>query len=307
MLTGAPPFLSEGFGDVLLMHLTQPPRPLRELQPAIPPSLEQLVLHALEKEPERRLASMDELLRGLLGPAARTTVRHGVDPSDPQYAETDVIPRLRAGSSQRRTTFSSTASQVMGDTERLSVRRRRLAVGAVVAAAVAVAGITALTARRGDTSGISLARPPETKLSAGAVQAPTPSAAQAAIPAPDPVVPASPPPAAPPRATAEIDQAPAADPPTLTPRRAGAGKPTKGRFRKPAAAAAQAAEVRSGAAAPRPAAPLLEFAPLPDKPAGPATTPAPAASPPAPSPAASRATVPVAGAPAKPRLSTDKW
>ena len=159
MLTGAPPFLSEGFGDVLLMHLTQPPRPPRELQPAIPPSLEQLVLHALEKEPERRLASMDELLRGLIGPAARTTVRHGVDPSDPQYAETDVIPRLRAGSSgARRTTFSSTASQVMGDTERLSVRRRRLAVGAVVAAAVAVAGITALTARRGDTSA-SLAGP----------------------------------------------------------------------------------------------------------------------------------------------------
>ncbi len=159
MLTGAPPFLSEGFGDVLLMHLTQPPRPLRELQPAIPPSLEQLVLHALEKEPERRLASMDDLLRGLLGPAARTTVRHGVDPSDPQYAETDVIPRLRGGSSARGTTFSSTASQLMGDTERLSVRRRRLAVGAVVAAAIAVAGITALTARRGDTSGVSLARP----------------------------------------------------------------------------------------------------------------------------------------------------
>ena len=130
MLTGAPPFLSEGFGDVLLMHLTQPPRPPREIDPTIPPSLEKLVLQALEKEPERRLADMGELLHGLIGPAARTTVRQGVDPNDPQYAETDVIPRLRAGSSgARRTTFSSTASQLMGDTERLSVRRKRLAVG----------------------------------------------------------------------------------------------------------------------------------------------------------------------------------
>ena len=100
-------------------------------------------------------------------------------PTDPQYAETDVIPRLRPGSSgARRTTFSSTASQLMGDTERVSVRRRRMAVGTVVAAAVAVAGIAALTAGRAGAppdQPVSLARPPETKLSAGAVQPAAPA------------------------------------------------------------------------------------------------------------------------------------
>jgi serine/threonine-protein kinase len=250
MLTGAPPFLSEGFGDVLLMHLTQPPRPPREIDPTIPPSLEKLVLQALEKEPELRLADMGELLHGLIGPAARTTVRQGVDPSDPQYAETDVIPRLRAGSSGAgRTTFSSTASQLMGDTERLSVRRKRLAVGLVVAGVVAVAGVAALSGGRPGAPPTSLARPAETKLSA-AVQPPTPApepVAPAVTPPPSAVTPEpataadDPPPADPPRATAENDLAPAAAPPASTPRRNSAGKPIRGRARKSAAAAVQAA------------------------------------------------------------------
>jgi serine/threonine protein kinase len=327
MLTGTPPFLSEGFGDVLLMHLTQPPRPPREIEPSVPHSLEQLVLHALEKEPERRLASMEELLRGLLGPAARTTVRHGEAAADPQYAETDVIPRLRAGSSSaRRTTFSSTASQLMEDTERVSVRRRRMAVGAVVAVAVAVAGIAALTGGRTDAppvEPVSVARPPGSKLSAGAVQATAPATdpvAPAVVPAPapgpasqatPPPAAPSPPPAVPPRATAEADLAPAADPPTPTLRRPGAGKPTRGRARKISAQgaagtqAAPATGVRPGDALRAPV--VSEFAPLPDKPAGPATAPAPPATTPAPAAGPPRAAHPSANQPAKPRLSTDKW
>jgi serine/threonine protein kinase len=292
MLTGAPPFLSEGFGDVLLMHLTQAPRPPREIDPTIPPSLEKLVLQALEKEPERRLADMGELLHGLIGPAARTTVRQGVDPSDPQYAETDVIPRLRAGSSGAgRTTFSSTASQLMGDTERLSVRRRRMVVGAVVAAGVAIAGIAALGGRdQAPEPGPAVARPAQTK-SAGVVQALPPTPA----PVPDP------PPAAPPRAVAVADQTPAADPPAPTPRRTGPGKSTRGRSRKAPAAAVRA---------PGPA-PTSEFSLLPDHPtrptpaAAPTTAPPPPASPPA--VAAPARPLPAASAPAKPRLSTDKW
>jgi serine/threonine protein kinase len=325
MLTGAPPFLSEGFGDVLLMHLTQPPKPPREIEPKIPPSLEKLVLHALEKEPERRLADMGELLHGLIGPAARTTVREGIDPNDPQYAETDVIPRLRAGSSgARRTTFSSTASQVMGDTERLSARRKRLAFGLVAAGALAVIGVAALSGGRPEAPAASAAAQPPTPAPEPAVPSvPTPAAnTEPAIPPPGNPEPttanpepataaASEPPAVPPRAAAEIDPTPAAAPPaSSTPRRQNAGKQIRGgRPRKPSGTAPAVGGLPPPA--PRPAAAASEFAPLPDKPAapGPATMPAP---PPAttPPPAPTRTAVPAAhapSAPSKPKLSTDKW
>ena len=56
MLTGRLPFLSDD-GDpmaVVAMHLTQEPRPPRELAPGIPPAVEELVLAALAKDWQER-------------------------------------------------------------------------------------------------------------------------------------------------------------------------------------------------------------------------------------------------------------
>jgi hypothetical protein len=65
MLTGLPPF--SGDDDVQLMYqqLHERPPPLRSLRPDAPAALEAVLLRALEKDPERRYASMPELARAL--------------------------------------------------------------------------------------------------------------------------------------------------------------------------------------------------------------------------------------------------
>ena len=36
MVCGSPPFLSEGLGDMLMMHMSQPPAPPRTVNPDVP-------------------------------------------------------------------------------------------------------------------------------------------------------------------------------------------------------------------------------------------------------------------------------
>jgi len=68
MLTGRVPFPGEGFGEVLVRHVREPPPLPSRLNPAVPPALEKIVLHALAKKPEFRFASMDEFRGALRDP-----------------------------------------------------------------------------------------------------------------------------------------------------------------------------------------------------------------------------------------------
>ena len=64
MLAGRPPFDASG-GNPLrmaLMHLSESPRPLREVAPELPGAVEEVVLQALEKKPQKR-PSAHELSR----------------------------------------------------------------------------------------------------------------------------------------------------------------------------------------------------------------------------------------------------
>jgi TPR repeat protein/tRNA A-37 threonylcarbamoyl transferase component Bud32 len=61
MLCGAPPFVAEGFGDLITMHLRVPPEPPRTHNPAISATLEAAILRALAKKPEDRFATVQEL------------------------------------------------------------------------------------------------------------------------------------------------------------------------------------------------------------------------------------------------------
>lgn len=65
LLTGRCPFSAELATDMLRQHLTQAPRPLRELNPSIPPQLEVALMQALEKDPQRRYQSASDFLRVL--------------------------------------------------------------------------------------------------------------------------------------------------------------------------------------------------------------------------------------------------
>ncbi len=61
MLTGEPPFDGGNYFQLLWKHGNEPPAPLRERNPEIPPALEAVTLKALAKEPADRFQTMAEL------------------------------------------------------------------------------------------------------------------------------------------------------------------------------------------------------------------------------------------------------
>jgi len=65
MLTGKLPWSGDSAPEVMHAKLEEDPVPLRELRPEIPPALEEVVLHALERRPERRPESALELREAL--------------------------------------------------------------------------------------------------------------------------------------------------------------------------------------------------------------------------------------------------
>ena len=65
MLTGQLPWSGDSAQQVMHAKLEEYPTPPRELRPEIPPALEEVVLHALERRPERRPESALELREAL--------------------------------------------------------------------------------------------------------------------------------------------------------------------------------------------------------------------------------------------------
>jgi len=71
MLTGCLPFDGSTMGEILIKHVSDPPIPLRSVEPQIPPAVEKIVLRCLAKKPEERYASMAKLRAELLQPEGR--------------------------------------------------------------------------------------------------------------------------------------------------------------------------------------------------------------------------------------------
>jgi hypothetical protein len=68
MLTGKPPFDAEGTGALMAMHIYHEPPRLREVEPKVPPKVEELVLQMLLKKADERPAMADVVARlGQLG------------------------------------------------------------------------------------------------------------------------------------------------------------------------------------------------------------------------------------------------
>ncbi len=65
MLAGRVPFEAPTPGAVLIKHLHETPIPLSKVRKEIPPSVERIVVQALQKSPEKRLRSMDEVVEAL--------------------------------------------------------------------------------------------------------------------------------------------------------------------------------------------------------------------------------------------------
>jgi eukaryotic-like serine/threonine-protein kinase len=79
MLTGQVPFRGEGYGEVLVQHMTQVPRKPSTIRGVIPPHLEAVCMKALEKRPSDRYADMDQFMRALQDPVAYVEGQGGID------------------------------------------------------------------------------------------------------------------------------------------------------------------------------------------------------------------------------------
>ncbi len=70
MMTGSLPFQGETMGEVLVKQVTMLPPAPRAMNPAIPPSVEQILLRCLAKRVDARFATMLDLRDALLDPEA---------------------------------------------------------------------------------------------------------------------------------------------------------------------------------------------------------------------------------------------
>jgi serine/threonine-protein kinase len=76
MLTGRVPFTGEGYGEILVKHLTQHPIPPSQYR-MLPAHVEVVVLKALEKRPDMRYPTMDEFMRAMADPVGYVEAHGG--------------------------------------------------------------------------------------------------------------------------------------------------------------------------------------------------------------------------------------
>jgi serine/threonine protein kinase len=154
MLAGRTPHVAATGTEMLVMHLTETPRPLRELAGDVPVHIEAAVMRALSRARDDRFDSVSSFLGALTGSLATGTVF--LNQSEPAKN----LPPVGAGPGERTaalpvaTTFSRASGEVLAEEsdELLSVTKRPrhwlpFAVGGVV-----VAGIGILLLMPGKTS-----------------------------------------------------------------------------------------------------------------------------------------------------------
>jgi len=91
LVTGRPPFVLEGSGEVLAAHIHVPPLPPRSIEPTVPMGVEKIIMRLLEKDPDKRFQTMDEVIGVLNGVSlSRTGVSTDSEPS--LAASTTKIP-----------------------------------------------------------------------------------------------------------------------------------------------------------------------------------------------------------------------
>jgi eukaryotic-like serine/threonine-protein kinase len=77
MLVGRVPFIGDGYGEILVQHLTQQPVPPSQYR-MMSPHIEAVVLKALEKRPDMRYPTMDEFMRAMADPVGFVEAHGGL-------------------------------------------------------------------------------------------------------------------------------------------------------------------------------------------------------------------------------------
>jgi serine/threonine-protein kinase len=86
MLTGELPFKASNTPSMMMKHLTERLRPVREVRPDAPPDIAAVVEHALEKKPEDRFSNASEMAAALGQPGWRAPASAAQRAAPPSYA-----------------------------------------------------------------------------------------------------------------------------------------------------------------------------------------------------------------------------
>ncbi len=107
MMTGKLPFTAENPLSVAMMQVNRQPRPPREINPEIPIGMEQIILTAMEKNPDRRFQSAGAMLRSL--DQLKTNPHYVFAPRNPSAQgkgtngrHTAARPAVRAGTASQK-------------------------------------------------------------------------------------------------------------------------------------------------------------------------------------------------------------
>ena len=153
MLTGRVPFVGEGYGEILVQHLTQRPAPVSQFR-MLPAHVESVVMKALEKRADMRYPTMDEFMRAMADPVGFVEAHGGVT----GFLQRQLMPSTAPLPSVRLTpapltplpgtliapSFSTPAPTTLGSaTGQVTAPRSKtgLIVAALVVVAAAAAGI----------------------------------------------------------------------------------------------------------------------------------------------------------------------
>jgi eukaryotic-like serine/threonine-protein kinase len=182
LITGRPPFLGGGAGDLIVSHIVEPPMPPSQLVPGLPAEVDGVVLNLLAKDPAARFQTMKDVAQALAnleklavatgavsgaqyvaaspsywtvstpspGPRSPSHVtpaggRHATPPpAAPSLAPADASAQV----TRLAATITSANAEVTTAPARAS-RGRRLLVAAIAGAAAVVAAAVIVVANRG--------------------------------------------------------------------------------------------------------------------------------------------------------------
>jgi serine/threonine-protein kinase len=227
MLCGQPPFVSEGFGELVNMHLNVAPPAPSSQNANVSPTIDAIVLKMLSKNPDDRFADMGSLMTALKSSGGSMFVVRSAQPSSPDIArKTDKpasssntgqvglagsLSKVGAGSVSNPklhdTTFSTGVGERVGGTQSggpQSPKKGKAALVFVVAAAAAV-GVGVFIFRDGEKAGVEreIASAPSVPATPATTTAPKIEA-----PAPPPAAPIPAPPAVPKTVTVRVESDP---------------------------------------------------------------------------------------------------
>jgi serine/threonine protein kinase len=160
MLTGLTPFHADTPHGYLVLHASEKPKPLRELNPSVAasPDLESILQRALEKDRNKRFASAREFAQALEGALPALSDTPGEPPPLPLTAEvteepTKIVERSDPNAPTVATGVQPDLATTVAATEIATAHKRPIgAIAAVVVllVAVAIGGITMLRKQRAE-------------------------------------------------------------------------------------------------------------------------------------------------------------